>query len=454
MDLITDLKEKLKKAVFTTAEKKEGTKNLFIVSDETVDRQGETIAIDGWDLINYKKNPILLWSHNPEEPAIGQTETGYKTINGKKRLTAKPSFHRKSDLSRLISDLVGDGVIKGLSPGFLPKEYDEDGNYIKQELLEISFCNIPANPNALAMASAKGYDQKTLEKVFSKDKAWKYHKCKKCGFSRKVKDGATYKSMECPSCQEGLIKSMKRFKRIKPMEIIDEKPYPNEHACRLVSPDKFDSQSFRRMKRDHNGKEYSVIMGKLKDSSKMSDQAYRYSKDKWSSSEAKSHCTAHNGISFEPASKTIAELEVKAREDIGEIEKKPKVKKVKKIKKLADKVKEYSEKIDKLIDTLEKRDKIIEQNNKKVQDEFTKLKIKIGKSKGYKVNEVMDKKIGDIESNIKDLAEGLRSFTRGTGDGLRSRKSDGKAEERKRNRRLINKALNLIVEASNKEKNE
>ena len=454
MDLIQDLKEKLKKAVFTTAEKQEGTKNLFIVSDETVDRQGETIAIDGWDLANYKKNPILLWSHNPEEPAIGQTETGYKTIDGKKRLTAKPSFHRKSELSRLISDLVGDGIIKGLSPGFLPKEYDDEGNYIKQELLEISFCNIPANPNALSMASAKGYDQKTLDKVFSKDKAWKYHKCKKCGFSRKVKDGAIYKSMDCPNCQDKLTKSMKSFKREKPLEILNEKPLPNEHACRLVNPDKFDAQSFRSMKRDHNGKEYRVIMGKLKNSSKMSEQAYRYSKDTWQASEAKTHCTAHNGISFEPASKTIAELEVKAREDISEIEKKPKVKKVKKIKKLTNKVKEYSEKIDKLIDTLEKRDLVIEDNNKKINDEFEKIRISIdAKQKGIKAKG-LESRFEDIESNIKDLAEGLRSFTRGTDDGLGSRKPNGKAEERKRNRRLINKALNLIAEASNKEKNE
>lgn len=56
------------------------------------------------------------------------------------------------------------------------------------------------------------------------------------------------------------------------------------------------------MERDHKSKPYSVIMGKLKDDDAMTEQAYRYPKDAWTPAEAKAHCTAHKGISFEPAS--------------------------------------------------------------------------------------------------------------------------------------------------------
>lgn len=77
-------------------------------------------------------------------------------------------------------------------------------------------------------------------------------------------------------------------------------PLPHEHSCRLKDPDQFQSDSFRRVTRDHNGKEYSVIMGKLKGKSTMTEQAYRYKKDIWSSPEAKKHCDKHGG-SFEPA---------------------------------------------------------------------------------------------------------------------------------------------------------
>jgi len=79
-------------------------------------------------------------------------------------------------------------------------------------------------------------------------------------------------------------------------------PYPNEHACRLRSPDEFQKDSFRRIKREHKGKEYSVIMGKLKDESAMTEQAYRYPVDTWSEDEARKHCQDHDGIEFAPAS--------------------------------------------------------------------------------------------------------------------------------------------------------
>ncbi|HIJ70667.1 MAG TPA: S49 family peptidase [Planctomycetes bacterium] len=79
-------------------------------------------------------------------------------------------------------------------------------------------------------------------------------------------------------------------------------PYENEHSCRLRDPDDFKEDSFRRTRRKHNGRPYSVIMGRLKGEETMTEQAYRYRKQDWSESEAKSHCEDHNG-SFHPAAK-------------------------------------------------------------------------------------------------------------------------------------------------------
>ena len=80
------------------------------------------------------------------------------------------------------------------------------------------------------------------------------------------------------------------------------KPYPNEHACRLREPDDFEEDSFRRMTRKHDGKEYSVIAGRLKDEDTLTDQAYRYDKEVWDVNEAKAHCADYDG-KFEPAEK-------------------------------------------------------------------------------------------------------------------------------------------------------
>lgn len=77
-------------------------------------------------------------------------------------------------------------------------------------------------------------------------------------------------------------------------------PYPSEHACRLESPEKF--ERFARMKRNHKGKMYSVIIGFLKGGGSK-DQAFRYPKSSWSASEARAHCRDHNG-SFEAATQS------------------------------------------------------------------------------------------------------------------------------------------------------
>jgi len=80
-------------------------------------------------------------------------------------------------------------------------------------------------------------------------------------------------------------------------EETEMKPYPSEHSCRLKSPDAY--ERFARMKRKHDGKEFSVIIG-FKKGGGSEDQAYRYPKDNWSAEEARKHCKSHDG-SFEAA---------------------------------------------------------------------------------------------------------------------------------------------------------
>lgn len=80
-------------------------------------------------------------------------------------------------------------------------------------------------------------------------------------------------------------------------------PFPNFHACRLRNPDDFQSDSMRTMHRKHEGKDYSVIMGRLMGEDAMTEQAYRYAKSAWTASDARSHCKEHDG-SFEAAAES------------------------------------------------------------------------------------------------------------------------------------------------------
>jgi len=78
-------------------------------------------------------------------------------------------------------------------------------------------------------------------------------------------------------------------------------PYPNEHSCRLVEPDRFRPGSFRRVTRKLDGKSYDIIMGKLIGEDTMTEQAYRYDRKIWTVEQARRHCKDHGGR-FEAAS--------------------------------------------------------------------------------------------------------------------------------------------------------
>src|SRR4051812_16619520 len=44
----------------------------FIISTATPDRYGDTIAVNGWRLENFRKNPVVLWLHNNQQPPVAK----------------------------------------------------------------------------------------------------------------------------------------------------------------------------------------------------------------------------------------------------------------------------------------------------------------------------------------------------------------------------------------------
>lgn len=130
-------------------EKQEG-EIVGIASTENVDRQGEVIRQEGWDLRNFKKNPILMLAHNYNELPIGKV-TNVKVEENK--LTFKAIFSEATQIAREAFQLVQEGILKAFSVGFIPREYDEkEPNVVtKAELLEISLVAIPANPQAMVV---------------------------------------------------------------------------------------------------------------------------------------------------------------------------------------------------------------------------------------------------------------------------------------------------------------
>lgn len=165
----------MSKTLFIKAEIQRNEKGMLAVaSTATVDRQGESVSVDGWDIKNFKKNPVLLWAHNHDEPAIGKAKNIKVVGEGKKaQLVFEPIFHDKTPFASAIKTLYEgdeslDPVLNSFSVGFRP--LDVDGNtYTKQELLEISAVNVPANSDARVMAykslEKAGFDKEVIKQV-------------------------------------------------------------------------------------------------------------------------------------------------------------------------------------------------------------------------------------------------------------------------------------------------
>lgn len=115
-------------------------KMTAIASDESKDRQGDSLKIRDWDLKNFRKNPVLLYAHNHHEPPIGIVK---KLRQEGKKLLFEPIFHEITQKAKEIKQLYEEGIMKGFSVGFIPHDTG------KMELLEISAVPVPANANAL-----------------------------------------------------------------------------------------------------------------------------------------------------------------------------------------------------------------------------------------------------------------------------------------------------------------
>jgi len=132
---------------------------VAVASDETLDRQGDSLKAKAWKLADFKRNPVLQWAHNPTIPAIGKAEN--IRVEGDK-LLFRPVF-AKTTQGKEIAQLYKEGILNAFSVGF--REIEQKAGDIALELLEISGVNVPANPKALALARQKGLNTELIGKV-------------------------------------------------------------------------------------------------------------------------------------------------------------------------------------------------------------------------------------------------------------------------------------------------
>jgi len=137
----------------------------FTISTGAVDRMGDTVDPSGWQLENYRKNPVVLWAHDSTSLPVAKAP---KIWTEKLSLKAEAEFTPRgmARFNDTVFDMYKGGFLSATSVGFAPLKYafvDDPArkygiDFMEQELLEFSAVPVPANPQALIESRSAGLD--------------------------------------------------------------------------------------------------------------------------------------------------------------------------------------------------------------------------------------------------------------------------------------------------------
>lgn len=137
----------------------------FTISTANVDRMGDTIAVSGWKLEAYRKNPVVLWAHDASLLPVAKAP---KLWIESEKLKADAEFTPvgMARFNDTVFDMYKGGFLSATSVGFQPLKYaftDDPKrrfgiDFLEQELLEFSCVPVPANSEALIEGRAAGLD--------------------------------------------------------------------------------------------------------------------------------------------------------------------------------------------------------------------------------------------------------------------------------------------------------
>lgn len=294
----------------------------MIATDESKDRDGDIILAKGWDFTNYKKNPVFLWAHNyTSVPLAAAIRIVRRRIESNPtEMTHKFPTEGLNPFADMILELFNQKIINAGSVGFIPFKWEDmprDKNdpdkyirgrkFVKQELLEHSAVPVPSNPNAIQDAIKSMNQPDTVKELVFNSIAGK----STYGHTNKQKADINSEMDEIKA--NGVEVEEEIFQVQVPKDInfeademieLGEKPYKNEHSCRLEDDKQFDKFARKNCEQKHDDKCIDVIYGIKDNKSKI--QSLRYKTDVWTESAAKKHCKEKEGL-FEPAAKEAKE---------------------------------------------------------------------------------------------------------------------------------------------------
>lgn len=126
----------------------------FVASTSSEDRSGDVINQQGWELDNYRRNPVFLWAHEYDELPVGKS-IDTQVRNGRLEIDIEWAEH---EFAQTVRALYEGGFMSAVSVGFRVLEWSYDAerggyNFDRVELLEVSAVPVPCNQDALMLAA-------------------------------------------------------------------------------------------------------------------------------------------------------------------------------------------------------------------------------------------------------------------------------------------------------------
>ena len=135
-------------------------------------RQGPDLSVEGLQVENYMRNPVVLWAHDmngKSESAglpVGRTN---RLTNVDGRLEVDFEFLTEDPFAERVRNAWDKGFLKAASVSWLPLESEEgeDGNQrdVRSDLLEWSIVSVPSDPDAVRVAHARMMETMLTEPI-------------------------------------------------------------------------------------------------------------------------------------------------------------------------------------------------------------------------------------------------------------------------------------------------
>src|SRR4051794_26883595 len=113
----------IQKVIHKTHASEETRGTDFILSDSTPDRYNDIIMSDGWQLDNFRRNPIALFAHSGSFP-IGKwkdVRIEDNALRGELVLAKEGTSPRIDEIRKLVSE----NILRAVSVGFQPLQSEQ-----------------------------------------------------------------------------------------------------------------------------------------------------------------------------------------------------------------------------------------------------------------------------------------------------------------------------------------